>query len=229
MSRRLQDVTQRLRSLSTAGVRRRVTDERHIRRLSAQAARHLTPPPPSAFAAFGTNSVIGAPARVTMPEAISIGQGVVIHEHAWISVVAAVEGYTPKLSIGDGTHIDRLCHIACVGEIEIGCDVLMGERVLIGDTYHRYDDVTRPIIEQPMAEPRRVVIEDGSHIGLAALLMPGVTVGQGAYVGAGAVVTRDVPPRSLVIGNPARVIRRYDEGRSEWRPVESEEDATLGL
>jgi len=206
----------RLRRLSVATVRRKVAEERRTRRMAAQTAKVLTTPPPSAFGAFGPRSVIVPPSRVLTPESIFIGDGVMIHEHAWISVVAAVPGVTPKLVIGDGTHIDRLSHIACVGEIEIGPQCLIGERFLIGDTFHQYEDVTRPVIEQPMAPPRKVTIGRGVHIGLSVCIMPGVTVGENAYIGAGAVVTRDVPPRSVVVGNPARVVRRWDEATERW-------------
>ena len=61
---------------------------------------------------------------------------------------------------------------------------------------------------------KEVVIEDGVFIGVHAIILPGVTVGEGAMVGAGAVVTKDVPPRTMVAGNPARVIRRLDAEES---------------
>lgn len=199
-----------------ARLRRDLAEERRTRQISARSAEDLTPPPPSAFGAFGRDSVIGPPARVTRPDCIFIGDDVLIHEHAWISVVDAVPGYTPRLVIGDGTRIDRLVHIACVGEIEIGRNVLLGERVLIGDTFHQYEDVTVPVIEQPMAEPRKVTIGDGVGIGMAACIMPGVTIGENAYVAAGSVVNRDVPPRSVVAGNPGRVVRRYDDEAGRW-------------
>lgn len=209
----------RLRRASPAAIRRKLSEERRLRRTAARASRALTPPPTSAFGSFGVDSVIGPPSRVLNPRSIFIGNGVVIHEHAWISVVPALPGVAPKLVIGDGTHIDRLVHIACVGDIEIGPEVLMGERVLIGDTYHQYEDVTRPVIEQPAAPPRKVTIERGSYIGLGACIMQGVTIGENAYVGAGAVVTRDVPPRTVVVGNPARPTRQWDEERSAWVAV----------
>lgn len=55
------------------------------------------------------------------------------------------------------------------------------------------------------------MIEQGASIGAAAVILPGLTIGSGAMVGAGAVVTRDVPPRALVVGNPARIVRYLDE------------------
>lgn len=197
-------------------IRRRIAEERRSRRMAADAVRDLTPPPPSAFGAWGEGAVIGPPARITRPDRIFLGDRVVIHEHSWISVVAAVEGYTPTLTIGSGCLIDRLLHVACVGEITIGKDALIGERVLISDTFHQYEDVTRPSLHQPLEPPRPVHIGDGVGIGLGACIMPGVTIGDNAYIAAGSVVNRDVPPRSVAVGNPARVVRRYDDEKGSW-------------
>jgi acetyltransferase-like isoleucine patch superfamily enzyme len=57
---------------------------------------------------------------------------------------------------------------------------------------------------------KKVVINDGAHIGIGAIIMPGVTIGEGAVIGAGAVVTKDVPPYSIAVGMPAKVIRTFD-------------------
>lgn len=209
----------RLRRYTPARLRARWADERRARKLAALTARTLMPPPPAAFASFGEGSVIVPPARVTTPDAIHIGDGVIVHEHAWLSVVAAIEGSTPKLTIGDGTSINRLVHIACVGQVEIGANVLFAERVFIGDTYHDYEDVTRPVIEQSMAEPKKVTIGDGAFLGIGAVILQGVSLGEQAYVAAGAVVTADVPARTLVAGNPARVVKRYDDTAGDWVSV----------
>jgi acetyltransferase-like isoleucine patch superfamily enzyme len=189
-------------------------------KIALGTARHLTPPSPSAFASFGEGSVIVPPARVTGAEYVHIGAGVVIHEHAWLSVVTALEDVVPRLAIGDGSQFGRMTTIACIGEIEIGPRVLTGERVFIGDTYHGYEDVALPVIEQPASPPRKVTIGHGAFLGVGSIILGGVTIGEGAYVGAGAVVTRDVPARTVVVGNPARVIRRYDEQSREWRWID---------
>jgi acetyltransferase-like isoleucine patch superfamily enzyme len=209
-------VSGRLRGVSWLRMRQRIADERRSRRLAKLTTRDLTPPAPWRFRGFGEGSVIVPPARVDRPDLIEIGAGVVIHEHAWMSVVAAVEGYTPRLAIGDGTSIGRFCHIACVGEVEIGSRVLTAERIFIGDTFHGYEDVGRPIIQQPMAVPQKVTVDDGAFIGIGAVILPGVTIGKHAYVGAGAVVASDVPPHTVVIGNPARVVKSYDEPTRRW-------------
>lgn len=205
--------------LAPASLRQRLSDLRRARQLVANTARDVTPPPPGAFRSFGANSWIVPPARVTSPECISIGAGVVILEHSWLSVVSAVPGITPRLTVGDRTRIGRMAHIACVGDIEIGSDVLTAERIFIGDTYHGYEDATQPIIDQPMAAPRKVTIGDGAFLGIGSIVLMGVSIGAGAYVAAGAVVTEDVPPRTLVVGNPARPVRAFDDASGAWRDL----------
>jgi acetyltransferase-like isoleucine patch superfamily enzyme len=67
-----------------------------------------------------------------------------------------------------------------------------------------------------MATPEPVRIKRGAFLGVGSAVLRGVTVGEHSYVAAGAVVTEDVPPFTLVVGNPARIARRYDEERGEW-------------
>lgn len=187
--------------------------------LGSATARDVTPPDPSAYGAHGQGTWVVPPARVTTPERIFLGDGVTILEHAFLSVVAAVPGHVPTLRIGDRTSIGRFAHIACVGDIEIGPDVMTSERVFIGDTYHGYEDPDTPVIAQPMAVPQPVRIERGAFLGIGAVVLMGVTVGEHAFVGAGAVVTKDVPPRTVVVGNPARVVRRWDADHATWVDV----------
>jgi len=208
----------RLRRATPTNVARKLGEERRARKMAATTARVLTPPDPSAYKSFGRGSAVVPPSRVSLPEAIEIGDGVVVHEHAWLSVVAAVPGVTPRLRIGDRTSIGRFSHIACVGEIDIGPEVLTSERIFIGDTYHGYEDVGTPILDQPMAEPQKVTIERGAFLGIGCVVLRGVTVGAQAYVAAGAVVTADVEPRTVVVGNPARVVRTYDPTGARWTP-----------
>lgn len=61
----------------------------------------------------------------------------------------------------------------------------------------------------------RVVICDYAHVGLGAIILPGVTIGEGAIIGAGSVVNRDVPPYSLAVGVPAKVIKKYPQTREQ--------------
>jgi acetyltransferase-like isoleucine patch superfamily enzyme len=210
------DRLRRWRALGIRGLRNRLDEERRTRALAARVAHDVTPPPPERYGAFGERSIVVPPARVVNPQWIFVGDDVRIHEHAWLSVVPAIEGVTPRLSIGSGTSIGRFAHFACVGEIDIGAEVLMSERVFIGDTYHGYEDVTLPVIKQPMAPPEKVTIGRGAFLGIGSIVLAGVTVGEQAYVAAGAVVTQDVPAHGVVAGNPARLVKEWDETSSEW-------------
>lgn len=170
------------------------------------------------FARFGQRSLIVAPQGILSPHRIEIGDDVLVHEGAMFSVVEHYRGrdHQPRLRIGSRCNIGRGIWLSCVGEIEIGEDNLFGHNVLIADSYHEYHDPDAPIIHQPMAPPEPVVIEPGCIVGPGAAILAGVRIGARSFVAANAVVTRSVPPNSVVVGNPARVIRHYDRQRGSW-------------
>lgn len=170
------------------------------------------------FGAFGPRSTIGWPRTVTQPERVFIGADVHLGDYTWFALtedrsVQVTQGdavprqaFDPRLEIGDRTRFGRDLTIACLGEIIIGEDVLGGDRILIGDTYHDYRDPDVPVAQQPMAEPRPVRIEAGATLGTGTIVNPGVTIGAGAVVRPGSVVTKDVPPGAHVGGSPARPV-----------------------
>ncbi len=169
------------------------------------------------FARLGAGSVVYPPALVIGPGRIAVGEGVVLHPGAFLSVVGPEQGpgCDGRLVIGDGVQIGHALVVACAGRVEIGPRVLVSDRVFIGDTYHEYRDPGRPVLDQGLRDPRPVRIGSGAFLGIGAIVLPGVSVGENAYVGAGAVVTSDVPARAVAVGNPARVVRQWDG--SAWR------------
>jgi acetyltransferase-like isoleucine patch superfamily enzyme len=197
--------------VSALGALRAGVAERASRlRTARQLVRDLTPPAPSAFRRFGAGTVLVPPVRVNSPECIEIGDGVVMLEHGWLSVRAEHGGDTPpRLVIGDRVRFGRCLSIACIGEVVIEDDVMTSDGVFIADCFHEYEDPHTPVLDQPMSTPEPVRIERGAYLGAGSIVLPGVTVGVGAYVGEGAVVTSDVAPRTVVLGNPARVAERY--------------------
>ncbi len=197
-------------------------ERRNMRRLWGDAGRGLMAPPPRAFASFGRGSILIPPVRVQGPEYIHIGDAVTIHEHAWLLVAPQPESPAPRLEIGRGTSINRFFKLVCAGSVTIEDEVLIGDGVAIADTHYRYDLPDTPIQQQPLATPMPVRIGRGTHIGVRVTILPGVTIGENAYVGAAAVVRDDVPPRTVVAGDPATPIRRYDDASGVWvdvRPV----------
>ena len=102
-----------------------------------------------------------------------------------------------------------------IGTVKIGNFVMMGTHCLILSQNHRFDDLEIPMCQQGFQEDMPVVIEDDVWIGSKVIITPGVTVGRGSIIGAGSVVTENVEPYTIVGGNPARVIRRRDDGRQK--------------
>lgn len=90
---------------------------------------------------------------------------------------------------------------------------MMGPRVTILALNHEFSSVDVPMIRQGHAAPKPVIIGNDVWIGAQAIILPGVTVGDGAIVGAGAVVAKPVAPFTIVAGNPARVIGQRESGR----------------
>lgn len=112
--------------------------------------------------------------------------------------------FSSKVRLGDHSGIGVHCEVA--GPTTIGNDVMMGPEVVVLTANHKYDRLDLPMRLQGHETPREVVIGDDVWIGRRAMILPGVHVGKGAIIGAGAVVTSDVPEFAIVGGVPARVI-----------------------
>ncbi|AKT43238.1 GNAT family N-acetyltransferase [Chondromyces crocatus] len=115
----------------------------------------------------------------------------------------------PVLHIGDGTTISHECRFTVGKSVRVGKDCRIAARVFMFDSNgHPADPETRLAgAPPPEEEVRPIVIEDNVWIGTGAMIFPGVTVGEGSVVSAGAAVISDVPPYTVVAGNPARVVR----------------------
>ena len=113
-------------------------------------------------------------------------------------------GKDKNLSIGSRTYISSNVKILAHDNISIGkeCLIASGVQIFAGDGHPIYQDGVRINPDVP------VVIEDNVWLGSRALILKGVTVGKGSIVAAGAVVTKDVPPNSIVAGNPAKIIKQ---------------------
>lgn len=117
--------------------------------------------------------------------------------------------FTPELRLGDYSGVGINCEVN--GPVTIGKYVMMGPEVVIYTNGHNFERTDIPMQQQGNTETKPVVIEDDVWIGRRAMIMPGVHIGKGCVIGAGAVVTKDIPDYSVVGGVPAQILKRRIE------------------
>ncbi len=144
------------------------------------------------------------PPNVSGPVRVSVGDDVYLSGK--IGIAGGRVYPECRVAIGDRTFIGHLTTIMVAQEVVIGADVLIAGDCMIADySQHPTDPELRVARAQPARETVRPVrIKDKAWLGKRAVILPGVTVGEGAVVGAGTVVTRDVPDRHICVGNPGR-------------------------
>ena len=147
-------------------------------------------------------------------EYIAFGKSVIIQKGLRMEAISdypySGERFEPAIFVGDGVSIGRDCHIGAINKVVIGKDVLIGSKVYITDHQHgkaTYEDMIEAPKDRCLYSKGPVIIEDRVWIGDNVVIMPGVTLGHNSIVAANAVVTKDVPPFSIVAGVPASVIK----------------------
>lgn len=110
-----------------------------------------------------------------------------------------------RLRIGDNSGIGR--NSSLQGNVTIGKNVMIGPDLYVFTTNHMHENCALPMIEQGFEEEKPVVINDDVWIGARVIILGGIHVGKGSIIGAGSVVTKDVPPFAIVGGNPAKILK----------------------
>jgi len=180
----------------------------------------------NSFYSFGRGSIVKPFLNTTNSEFIAIGENVNIGTFCRVAVSVSFGNYKCKskrkvrLKIGNNVHIGNNAFIIANNNIEIGNDVIMAPYVYISDHIHGFYDIKKSLHDQPLTDDGVVKIGDNVFIGIKASILPNVVIGKRSVIGANAVVTKDVPPYSVVVGNPAKVIRKYDFGKREWIKIE---------
>ena len=133
------------------------------------------------------------------------GTGVKVLPHSYI-------GCPERLTIGDDSGIGYGSYLSCTGRVSIGHRVLMGPRVMIYTSNHRWNQHLRTFYRQG-EDLAPVTIEDDVWLGAGCIILPGVVISKGTAVAAGSVVTKDTIAYSIVAGVPAKTIaKRLEEG-----------------
>ena len=120
--------------------------------------------------------------------------------------------------IGDRTRIG--IGSVVIGPAFIGDDVRLAQNVVISGLNHNYEDISNPIHEQGVTT-EDVYIGDETWIGANAVILPGIFIGKHCIVAAGSIVTKNVPSNSVVAGNPAKIIKRYNPDSEKWERISS--------
>ncbi|NEP14080.1 MAG: acyltransferase [Symploca sp. SIO2C1] len=188
---------------------------------------------PQLFASVGKNALFGHHLTLRAPGRIQLGSNVVIDDYALLSVRALEDerieignfvqiGRSAQLKtragsifIGEYTNIGAECRIDSTTEVHIGHHCLFAGRCYVGGVSHQFDRTDIPIVQQPLATKGGVRIGDDVWLGAHVIVLDGVTIGTGAIVAAGAVVTKDIPPYAIAMGVPAQV-----RGSRKPEPVE---------
>ena len=168
------------------------------------------------FKSIGSDPYFEFPFEVRGLEYISIGnnfkagEGLVME--AWDNYFDLYR-FSPSIEIGDNVCLMNNCQISAIDKVEIGNNVLVGRFVFISDNGHgNASDIakgTPPEQRKPYSKGP-VIIEDNVWIGRGVAIMPNVRIGKNSIIGANSVVTHDIPPNSVAVGSPAKVVKTID-------------------
>jgi acetyltransferase-like isoleucine patch superfamily enzyme len=143
--------------------------------------------------------------RVALEEKVHIDRGTIIEVNRGALV-----------TVGAGTHIQANCIVnGLVGNVQIGRNAVIAPHCGFFSYQHKFDDLSRPMSQQALSSKGDIVIEDSVRLGSGVVVMDGVRIGRGTIVHAGTVVTQDLPPYSVAIGVPARIVYSASENNIE--------------
>lgn len=152
---------------------------------------------------------------------IDLGDNVFIGDNTYLGPITCYAGerYTPKIIIGDNCIIGKNNSIASINLVKFGNNVLCAGHVHITDHSHGYEDISKPITHQSLISKGPIIIGDDCWLGFSCEILSGVKIGKHSIVAARAVVTKDVPPYTIVAGNPARIVKQYDFDSKTWKKI----------
>lgn len=173
------------------------------------------------FKSCGKNFNVGKEVTIQNPQCITIGNNVGIGGDACFLPCINYAGikYNPEIIIGDNVWIGIRNSFAAINKVQIGNNVLFAGFVHISDHSHGYEDIDKPITGQPLLNKGPVIIEDDCWLGFSCEVLSGVHIGKHSIIAARAVVTKDVPPYTIVAGNPARIVKQYNFETKKWEKI----------
>jgi acetyltransferase-like isoleucine patch superfamily enzyme len=172
---------------------------------------------------FSNARIIRFPIRIRGRKLIRVGNGFTTGFNC------RIDAYTESnkevvIDIGNNVQINDYVHIGAVESIEIGDNVLIASKVFITD--HNHGSYAGEIQDSPDSIPqerpiysKKVIIEKNVWLGEFVAVLSGVTIGEGSIIGAMSVVNKDIPPFSIAVGSPAKVIKKYNHFSKKWDKI----------
>ncbi len=164
------------------------------------------------FRHLGSNALIETPSSIMNPQCISIGDDFIARSGVKLRAYTTYEEtpLDPVIIIGNNVHLAADCTINCTHRIEIGNNTGLGVGSKVMDHMHGlpdYSDRHIPIMKRLITSRGPVIIKDHVMIGAGVIILAGVEIGEHSFVGSNSVVTKSIPPYSIAVGAPAKVIR----------------------
>lgn len=141
----------------------------------------------------------------------SVGEKSIIEDFSLIANACGDVIIGKKVLIGAGSKI--------TGPVTFGDNILLAQNVVMSGLNHDFEDIATPIVQQGFSV-KTIFVEDGAWIGAGAIITAGVRIGKNSVVGAGSVVTKDVPDYSVAVGNPAKVVKFFNQASKKWEKPE---------
>ena len=167
---------------------------------------------------FGKGSYIREHAQIGGGRHITLGSHTRISPYARLMCFERISGekLDPKLIIGDNVFIGRNITISCSNHVEIGNDCLITGYCFICDSEHGMDPNCGMRYEQQKMIRKTTIIGNNVFLGEKVIVLPGVSLGNNCIVGAGSVVKDSFPDNCMIVGNPARCVKRYCNESKTW-------------
>jgi acetyltransferase-like isoleucine patch superfamily enzyme len=170
------------------------------------------------FAEFGHRSWIKNPDRIAGAEKIRIGEHTHIEKGAVLYAIQkfAKQKYRGQIMIGNHVYLNRFFNATSASKITIKDYVICGSNVSLLNYDHGWQDIHKDISSTPLLVHGEIEIGTQTWIGNNVVILGGVSIGRHCVIGAGSIVTKDIPDYSVAVGNPAKVIKQYNFQTEHW-------------
>ena len=182
------------------------------------------------FANKPENLLIESPSRIINAKFITVGDNVSLGPGCMLNAIRRYPGqflsdvpddveiqyYEPTINIGNRVSATGYLTVSAVESVTIEDDVIFASSVFIADHSHGRSRTDVAYKYQPLQDIEPVRIGRGCWIGEHVVVMPGVEIGEFSIIGANSIVTRDIPPKSIAVGSPIKVVKVWDKSLSDW-------------